>query len=211
MADVLSKIAFYQNRRDDEPNKQLARQLAAAQDRQGIAEIAENLWHENSNVSSDCIKVLYEIGYLAPALITDYVGDFVKLLRSRENRMVWGGMIALSTIAPLKADQLFPHLEDIQAAIKKGSVITVDAGVRTLAGIAAQRNEYRKVILPYLMRLLDTCRPKSVPQYAESTALAVNADYAADFVTVLEKRMQDISASQAARLRKVIESAAKLL
>ena len=88
MANALSKIAFYQNRRDDEPNKQLARELVTMQNREGIAEIAENLWHENSNVGSDCIKVLYEIGYLAPALIAGYAGDFVKLLRSRENRSV---------------------------------------------------------------------------------------------------------------------------
>jgi hypothetical protein len=43
--------------------------------------------------------VLYELGYLAPELIADYVGDFIKLLKHENNRIDWGGMIALSTVA----------------------------------------------------------------------------------------------------------------
>ena len=61
---VLSRIAFFQNRRDEVPNQELARELAASKDAAGIAEIAANLWNKNRNVSSDCLKVLYEIGYM---------------------------------------------------------------------------------------------------------------------------------------------------
>ncbi len=49
---VLNRIAHFQNRRDEAPNQQLARELAAAKDRKGIREIAENLWNENPNVMS---------------------------------------------------------------------------------------------------------------------------------------------------------------
>lgn len=73
----------------------LARDLAQTRDRAGIAEIAANLRHPDSNVQSDCIKVLYETGYLAPELIADYVDDFLALLGSKNNRLVWGSMIAL--------------------------------------------------------------------------------------------------------------------
>jgi hypothetical protein len=94
---VLNRIAYFQNRRDEVPNQELARELAGAKDRKGIREIARNLWHENSNVQSDCLKVLYEVGYLNPVLIARYVGDFLKLLKSSNNRLTWGSMIALST------------------------------------------------------------------------------------------------------------------
>ena len=77
---VLSKIAFFQNRRDEVPNQELAKALASRKDCKGIREIGENLWHDNAQVQSDCLKVLYEIGYLEPALIAEGVGDFIKLL-----------------------------------------------------------------------------------------------------------------------------------
>ena len=77
---VLNKIAHFQNRRDTVPNQELAKALVTAKDRAGIQEIAENLWNKNRRIQSDCIKVLYEIGYLDPTLIGDYAEDFIKLL-----------------------------------------------------------------------------------------------------------------------------------
>jgi len=96
---TLDKIAFFQNRRDEVPNQLLAKELAETKNKQGIQEIVENLDNKNKNVRSDCLKVLYEIGYLNPGLIADYGNDFLKPPKSKENRMVWGAMIGLATIA----------------------------------------------------------------------------------------------------------------
>ena len=73
---ALDKISYYQNRRDEVPNQELAKELAQARDQTGIAEIAANLVNKNKNVHSDCLKVLYEIGCLDPALIAPYMNDF---------------------------------------------------------------------------------------------------------------------------------------
>jgi hypothetical protein len=146
---VLNKIAYLQQRRDEVPNQQLAHELVEAQDKQGIQEIAENLWNKDVNIQSDCIKVLYEIGYLAPQLIAAYANDFVRLLRSRNNRLVWGAMLALSTVAQVAAHALYPHVPEIQKAMRCGSVITIDAGVLTLATIAATSDERRREIFPF--------------------------------------------------------------
>jgi hypothetical protein len=206
---VLNRIAYFQNRRDDVPNQQLARQLAETRDEKGIQEIAENLWNKNTNIQSDCLKVLYETGYLEPNLIAGYAEDFLKMLHNRNNRLVWGSMIALSTIAVIAADAIYPHYEEIQKVMEGGSVITVDAGVLTLAGMASTRPERNKEIFPYLLKHLGKCRPKDVPQHAEKTLLAVNSDNKLDFIGVLEERMEDMTESQAARLRKTIKKAEK--
>jgi hypothetical protein len=205
---TLDQIAYYQNRRDEIPNQELAKRLAEAQDKAGTAEIAKNLWNENENVQSDCLKVLYEIGYLDPALIGDYVEDFLKLLDHKNNRLVWGAMIALSTIAELKADQIFGQLDEIKKAMSSGSVITKDNGVKTLAKVASQKDEYRRAIFPYLLEHLASCRPKDVPQHAEKTLPAVDTSNKDAFIALLEKRLSDLSDSQAARVKKVINSAA---
>ena len=93
---VLNRIAYFQDRRDEAPNQALARELAERHDSAGIREIAQNLWNEQAGIQSDCVKVLYEVGALEPRLIAGYAGDFLKLLQSRNNRLVWGGTPALA-------------------------------------------------------------------------------------------------------------------
>jgi hypothetical protein len=202
---AVQRIAYYQNRRDEVPNQELAKELVAQKDRKGIREIAANLWNENTQVQSDCLKVLYEIGYLQPKLVAPYADDFLKLLHSRNNRLVWGAMIALSTVADLKADTIYPHVAEIKQVMDQGSVITRDNGVRVLALVAAQKPAYSKEIFPYLLHHLETCRPKDVPQHAEKTAVAVTARNKQLFSAVLEKRLVDLKGAQAVRVKKVIK------
>lgn len=205
---ALNRIAHLQNRRNEVPNQELARDLAVQKDRAGIREIAENLWNKDKNIQADCVKVLYEIGYIDPSLIADYAEDFLKLLKSRNNRLVWGGMIALSTVAELRADLLYAHLNEILKVMNAGSVITVDNAVKALA-LAASKDDYRSSIFPHLLEHLRTCRPKDVPQHAEKSLPGVDASNKADFITVLKKRMEDLSGPQITRVRKVITEAEK--
>jgi hypothetical protein len=205
---ILDQLASAQKINRDVPNQELAKKLAASQDHAAIRELAENLWNKDSAIQSDCIKTLYEIGYLAPALIAEYALEFLKLLRSKNNRLVWGGMIALSTVAALKADELYPHVAEIQKAMEKGSVITVDGGVLVLAKIAAANPAYNQAIFPYLLEnYLRTCRPKDVPANAERILLAVNAENKAAFIAALETRLDNATPSQLARLKRVIKKA----
>jgi hypothetical protein len=206
---VLNKIAYYQNRHDDVANQELAKELVATRNVEGIKEIAENIWNRDQSIQSDCLKVLYEAGYLDPALIAGYVDDFLKLLSSKNNRMVWGSMIALSTIAELRADEIYGHYEEIQAVMERGSVITMDNGVKTLAIVASEKEEFRKKLFPYLLKHLETCRLKEVPQHAEKTVVAVDASNKGEFIGVLEKRMAGMTSSQQARVKRVIKEAEK--
>lgn len=204
---ILNRLACAQGRRDEAPNQELARELVEQGDQEGIRELVANLRHADQNVRSDCLKTLYEIGYLRPELIADYADEFLRLLRDRHNRMVWGSMIALATVAPLRPDELFHQRQRIQDALAEGSVITVDNGVKVLAAIAAASDAYRAEVLPFLFHHLQTCRPKDVPQHAEAIVPAVDAAHADAFVTVLERRLVNMSASQAARVKRVIAQA----
>lgn len=204
---ILKRIAYFQNRRDEVPNQELAHDLAAQKDKTGIREIAENLWSKDKNIQADCIKVLYEVGYIDPALIADYAEDLIRLLKNKNNRLVWGGMIALGTVAEIKADLVFEHLTEIQKAMDTGSVITMDNGVLALARAASKNERYNKSIFPYLLDHLKTCRPKDVAQHSEKTLPAVNSSNKKQFINTLEKRAEDLSGSGLARVKKVIKEA----
>lgn len=200
---VLNRIAYFQNRRDEVPNQELARELAETKDKIGIREIAENLWNKDKSVRSDCLKVLYEIGYLSPNLIADYVDEFLKLLEDKDNRMIWGAMIGLATIADKRPKAIWQRIDDVINAIDHGSVITVVWGVKTLARVAATDTRYRKKLFPILMEHLQKCIPRDVPMHAESVLCAVDRIHQKEFLAVLEARQAELKPSQLARVKKI--------
>jgi len=207
---VINRLATSLGRRDDVANQELAKELAKTKAADDIRELVANLHNRNPRIQSDCIKVLYEIGYVAPELIAEYVQEFLGLLKSKNNRMIWGGMSALATIAEIKADILYEHREEIKAAIEQGSVITVDRGIKALSIVAGQRAAYREELLPYLLGHLKTCRPKDVPQRAEAILKAVDGESKEQLIQVIQTRMANMRPSQEKRLKKVIAAAEKL-
>ena len=207
---VIDKLAHSLGRRDEVPNQELARELATKKDKKGIREIAENLWNKERNIQADCIKVLYEVGYIEPKLIAEYTDDFVKCLRSKNNRLAWGGMTALAEVAKADPDAVFKHLDAVKKAKETGSVITVDNAISTLAWTAAGNKKYNETIFPFLLKHLSSCRPKEVPQHAEKTMPAVNASNKVDFIKVLDKRMEDLSGGGLTRVKKVIKQTTNL-
>ena len=51
-----------QDRRDEEPNKELARELVQTNNIEGIQEVAENLWNKDKKIQSDCDGVTCSSG-----------------------------------------------------------------------------------------------------------------------------------------------------
>ena len=204
---VLKKIAYFQNRRDEVPNQLLAAELAKAKDTKGIKEIAENLDNENPSIRADCLKVLYEVGYISPKLVSGYAESFLSLLKASNNRLVWGAMIALSTIASEQSGTIAKHIDEIIETMNKGSVITVDNGIKTLAIVASKQVGVQPKLMAFLVEHLRTCRAKEVPQHAESTLVAVDAKSKARFIAALESRKGEYNPSQAGRVAKVIRRA----
>jgi hypothetical protein len=86
----------------------------------------------------------------------------------------------------------------------------VDNAISTLANTAAASEKYNETIFPYLLDHLSNCRPKEVPQHSEKTLPAVNASNKANFITVLEKRMEDLSGGGLARVKKVVKQSTNL-
>jgi hypothetical protein len=60
------------------------------------------------------------------------------------------------------------------------------------------------------LKHLATRQPKDVPQRPEKIAAAVDMNNRSAFVAALEKRMDDLPAAQAARVRRVIQQAPAL-
>lgn len=203
---TLEKIAFYQNRRDEVPNQLLAKELADNRNVDGIREIAANLGNKNKNVCSDCLKVLYEIGYLDPGLIADYWSDFLGLLKSKDNRMVWGALIGLANISDRHPHEIWAQIDVVIHAAVTGTVISHVWGIRALARVAAADPKYKKKIFPILLGQIQGCLPRDVPLHSESILVAIDQKNKGDLISIMEARRTELTPAQLTRFKKVLKA-----
>ncbi|MBP1665847.1 MAG: hypothetical protein H6Q23_707 [Bacteroidetes bacterium] len=199
---VINLLSSSQGQKGNEANIVLAKEISASNNKGAVRELVENLSNKNKNIQSDCIKTLYEIGYIKPELMADYHGEFIKLLTSKNNRLVWGGMIALSTITDLKHAEIFDSLNIIMDTVNRGSVITIDAGVEILARLN-KHAKYVNVTEPLLMEQLWKCPIKQLPMYIEKSIASIRKEGKEIYLTLIERRKKDCdNDSQAKRLEK---------
>ena len=199
---VINLLSSPQGLKGNEANISFAKEILASDNKVAVTELVENLTNKNKNIQSDCIKTLYEIGYINPELIADYHREFIKLLKSKNNRLVWGGMIALSAITDLKHAEIFDSLNTIMDTVNKGSVITIDACVEILARLN-KHVKYVNVTEPLLMEQLWKCPIKQLPMYIEKSIQSIRKDNKEMYLTLIELRKKYCdNDSQVKRLEK---------
>jgi len=202
---ILDKLASSLGQKDEAPNLALALEIADTADTKAVVALVENLNHKNKNIQSDCIKVLYEIGAIAPDLIADYSDNFLALLYHKNNRLQWGTMTALHAIASVKPNEIYENLPLILDAADKGSVITRDNAVNILITLAAFP-KYAEDTFVLLLEQLQKSPPNQLPMYAERVLPVIDDKNKEDFVRVLRARLSDIEKeSKRKRVEKVIK------
>lgn len=204
MPAVFSKLASALGRRDEVPNVLLAEHIVAAADRKSISSLVSGLISTDRATAYDCIKVLYEVAERAPHLVAEHAKRFVALLDREENRLAWGGMTALNAIATEAPAELFRARAKIMSSIRNGSVITQDNGIQALARVASRSSRHRRVLVPFLLEHLATCRSKDVPQRAERIQPAIDRTHLDAFLGVLAQRAHGVSPAGQRRIRAVL-------
>ena len=201
---MIEKLAYSLGRNDEEPNIALAKELAKTKNKKGIKEIVEGLSNPTEQLANDCIKVLYEIAEISPELISEYAGNFMQLLKSRNNRLVWGAMTALSKIVSLNADEAYKNLDIILRAYEKGSQITIDNSISVFAELVRADKKYEKKVFPIIIEHLAKCRPKDVGQHAERAFICINKNNSEKFKETLLKRRESLTDAQKKRVDKLL-------
>lgn len=207
---VISLLASSLGKKGDDSNIALAKEIAASNNKVAAKELVDGLLSKNKNIQSDCIKTLYEIGYIKPELISEYYPEFIKLLTSKNNRLVWGSMIAISTITYIKHQEIFASLSKIMETVTKGSVITIDCGVEILARLNKYKN-YSNKVEPLLTDILWKCPIKQLPMYIGKSLVSITKENKEIYQAIIEKRMPECDKdSQVKRLEKLSKQIAKI-
>jgi len=203
--NVIDKLASSLNRRDEIPNQELAKQVAAKKDKKAVEELVENLNNKSKDIQNDCIKVLYEVGKINPALIADYANNFIALLDHKNNRLQWGAMTAINTITLEKPKQVHDALSKIIDAANKGSVITKDYAVNILIRLCSVK-QYAEEAFQLLIEQLSNSPDNQLPMYAERAIPIINNNNKKLFIKTLSERLSDIDKdTKRKRIEKVIK------
>jgi hypothetical protein len=207
---ILEQLASMQDRQDEILNQELAARICASTQAEdvyeSIQELVDNLKNPQKPIRHDCIKVLYEIGAIKPALIENYVDEFLALLKSKDNRMVWGAMTALGAIARQQAKAIWAQVDLLMETCKSGSVISQDWGIRILAELASIEAIYAQRIFPFLLSFLKDCPAKDLPRHAESSLIAIrNKADSQELRNLLEERLPELNANQGKRIQQLLK------
>lgn len=202
---VIEKLASSLDRRDEEPNIELAVQVADQLDEDAVKELIENLSNKNKSIQNDCIKVLYEIGDRKPSLLTDYTNEFFSLLNSKNNRLQWGAMTAINSMTNDVPEIIFSKIEKIIDAGNKGSVITKDQVINILIKLCSIKT-YNKEAFKLLIDQLVKSPTNQLPMYAERSMAIINEENKQLFIETLTSRLDDIEKeTKRKRVEKVIK------
>jgi len=209
--NVLDRLASALARRDEEPNIALARQLAGSEDRAGIALLAEALATGPRPIAGDAVKALYELGALRPDLVRPHADVFLAALDSRQNRLVWGAMTALDSLAADYPALIAAHLPEILAAAERGSVIARDKAVSMLATLASRPGPAGPKAWRNLLAILEDAPVNQLAMYAEAASRAAPMHDPAALAALVRARLAGIAApAKRARLDKVLRRLARL-
>jgi hypothetical protein len=202
---IRGKLANALGRNDERPNVELAEALAAKPNAASVNELVELLSGGTVAEQNDAIKVLYELGERKPEAITGHVDAFLALLKSKNNRNIWGAMSAIDTLASARPKEVAAALKDILLAADKGSVIAKDKAMSTLSKLALAGEPNA---MPALLERLDGAATNQFPMYAEMALPAVGG-HKAKFQAILERRLPDLPPAKQARVQKVLRKLAK--
>ena len=208
--NVLDKLATNLQQRDEKPNIALAVEIVENNDGIAVRELVENLNHKKKDIQYDCIKALYEIGERKPDLIAGYYNDFLNQLENKNQRMIWGSICALSTIAQLRPKEIFEALPAVLRAVDATqSVIARDHTVYILAKLA-QIPKYAEDAFALLVEIIMQAPINQLAMYAEYAGDVAMKDNKTILRDALICRLEDVNVpAKRKRIEKVLKKLEK--
>lgn len=201
--DVEKLILQSIKRRDEKANIELAVLISDENDSDAVGKIFDLLKISKKEIQYDCIKSIYEIGIRKPELISPYLNNLLPFLKSKNNRLVWGSMTAISSVSASIPEKIYKVLPEIINGSESGSVIAKDHAMKILR-ILGGLKKYQKEIIPLMMEQLQLSPDNQFPTYALSISEVIDNDNAVHFTQIISDRLKTIEVESKIRTLKGI-------
>jgi hypothetical protein len=136
-----------------------------------IHSIAEGLRTGNKNEQLDCALILVELSKKHPDLLTGFVGDFLKLLRAKEMRMVRLGLSGLIGITSKVPTAIYAERGFLLSLTEKYGATALDAAT-VLAQLCLQNAMYRGQLSFEILKLLAKVPEDNVVKWLKKVFMA---------------------------------------
>lgn len=107
-----------------------------------IKGLISNLFVQNRGLQKDSFTLLKWISEREPKILIPFFEDFIKLLKSDYNRMRWGSMQIIRNLNPLVPHLTYSHLEELEDAVRMGSIVEQDQWVDILVDLSRNPSYY---------------------------------------------------------------------
>lgn len=174
------------------PNVMLAEEITREEDVQSVVELARLLSEGSRDQKKSAIKVLYEIGDRQPALIADHIDVFLTQMTGLDIRLVWGSLMALSSISCVTPKPVFKCIKDICSAGDKGSIIAKDQVFKILLNLMKAEPRLIADLMPVLIDRLEISSIHQFPRYAENALATLPVRYEPLFRELLQRRLSEV-------------------
>lgn len=187
---VLAQLASSSGHNDQSTNIGLAKSLCRDEDHTAIAHVVGILQTGSKPQRKDAIKVLYEVGARNPGLIAPFTDVFFETMESRDNRIVWGALMALAKISSVQPERVADRMHLVLTAADNGSVIAKDQAIEILAALKSLPG-HAKVANDALFDRLRTAATNQLPKYSEITAASLLPGEKEEFLSIIEMRLTE--------------------
>jgi hypothetical protein len=151
--NIINQLASQKGIKSNEPNKAVA--TKCIENPRLLNEIAAHLMDSDKKLVADCAEVMTEVALTNPLLVAKFAIELIPLINSKDNRIKWEAMHALSLVASQVPDLIFsilPELEEIMHRDK--SIIVRDYTADAIAGYAGTGSEAADNAYPILKKIL---------------------------------------------------------
>jgi hypothetical protein len=202
MEQLFGQLSCGLGRRDEKPNVAVGKRLAADGDAEGVAALVRLL--DDPDAAASAVKAIYECGYEAPELLAPHVDELFLLLTRTNNRLVWGGMIAIWCAAKADPDAVWERQCGIIRAFDGGTVITRECAIRAYATAGATSAGRRREATRWLIPRFRECRTKDTASWLEAIFPALTERGREEARKIVDDRLADLSSAARNRVARCI-------
>lgn len=189
---IVHLLSSSQERIDQQPNKDLAKQIIQTQDGAAIAELEQLLKSKKKNQLFDVLKTIEMIGEEAPEMIAHLFEPLSFCLQHPVNKIVWIGMSAMSHVSRFHPQLTYELLPKIIHTMENGGVIMRDKGFKMMV-ILYTETDYQGDLKLLMLEQLRVAPDNQFGQYLEKWIAVILKEDIPDLIGVIEERLPELT------------------
>ena len=166
--DLINHLSSVQGRRDQGPNRELARKIADNSDTESLTKLLDILTETtNVKIQQDILLTLAALCDNKPEMLVSKIRELWPFMMDKDNRSVFATMIIFSHLVKFQPDFFAHRLILIIETMDKGSVVTRDHGFKILLQLY-EHDPYHTELPMLILEQIMLAPANQLGQYAET-------------------------------------------